>query len=323
MKRIFLSIVFIALVVTVFASKPHFQVRATDQKQKTENNCKLQNADCKLQADKSRIKQHPPNPLQRGTKSKISKRIIAFSPAITEIIFALGAEDDIIAVSDFCNYPPEAKSISKIGGIINPSYEHILMTKPDLIIFQGQMTKIKTFCKKYKIDFLNVQIDDWSSITNSIQKIGNKIGKKKAAEKLLENMAARWDKLKNSKSKTVVPTFICAGRETGPVASCMIPGKKSFLIEALEVAGGSNICSDVAGAYPTVSSEVVFARKPEIIFELRPGENINDKNSEKLKQEWSFFKNQKDLIVFITNDFAMVPGPRIVELAELFRKKLN
>jgi len=335
MKRIFFLIVFIALVVpvccclqsTVFASKPHFQVRATDGKQKTEDGRQKAEKDCKLQADKSKIKQHSPNPpasaglcLQRGTKSQISNRIIAFSPAITEIVFALGAGDDIIAVSDFCNYPPEAKAKPKIGGIINPSYEHILMTKPDLLIFQGQMAKIKSFCEKYKIDSLNVQIDNWASITNSIQKIGNKIGKEKAAEILRENMAARWNKLKNSNFKAKVPTFVCAGRESGPVASCMIPGKKSFIMEALEVAGGSNICSDVIGAYPTVSAEIIFARQPEIIFELRPGEKLNKKS---LRKEWNFFKNNKSKVIFITNDFAMVPGPRIVDLAELLKQKIN
>ena len=333
MKSLSFSIVFIALVVpvfcclfiaftfqlqsTVFAGKPHFQVRATDGKQRTEDgrqntekNCKLQIANCKLQTDnKSKIK-----------NQKLKIRLIAFSPAITEIVFALGAGNDIIAVSDFCNYPPEAKTKPKIGGIINPSYELILMTQADLLIFQGQMPKIKRFCKKYKIDSLNVQIDNWASITNSIQKIGNKIGNKKAAEILRENMAARWDKLKNSKLKNEIPTFVCAGREAGPVASCMIPGKKSFITEALEIAGGSNICSDVIGAYPTVSAEVIFARQPEIIFELRPGDKINE---QVLRKEWNYLKDNKSKVVFITNDFVMVPGPRIVELSELFRKKLN
>ncbi len=313
MKRIFFSIVFIALVVpvfcclqsTVFASKPHFQVRATGGKQKIKNNCKLQtNSKCQI----------------LNVKSKISNRIIAFSPAITEIVFALGAGDDIIAVSDFSNYPPAAKIKPKIGGIINPSYEHILMSKPNLLIFQGQMTKIKRFCEKYKIDSLNVQIDNWTSITNSIQKIGNKIGKKEEAKNLRKKMGERWDNLKNSKSKVSIPTFICGGREAGPVASCMIPGKKSFIMEALEVAGGSNICSDVIGAYPTISAEVIFARQPEIIFELRPGENIKER---KLKKEWTFLKDNKSKIIFITNDFAMVPGPRIIDFAEFLRKKLN
>ena len=287
-------------------------MRATDGRQKAEKDCKLQIANCKLQTNsKCQIS---------NVKSKISNRIIAFSPAITEIIFALGASDDIIAVSDFCNYPPTAKTKPKIGGIINPSYEHILMSKPNLLIFQGQMTKIKRFCEKYKIDYLNVKIDNWVSITNSIQKIGNKIGKEKAAEILRQNMAARWNKLKTSNLKAKILTFVCAGRESGPVASCMIPGKNSFIMEALKVAGGSNICSDVIGAYPTVSAEIIFARQPKIIFELRPGENIN---KTLLQKEWKFLKDNKSKVIFITNDFAMVPGPRIVELAELFQKLLQ
>jgi len=100
----------------------------------------------------------------------------------------------------------------------------------------------------------------------------------------------------------------------------MIPGKKSFINEALEIAGGSNICSDVIGAYPTVSAEVILARQPEIIFELRPGEKINEK---KLRKDWSFLKHKSSKVVFITNGFAMVPGPRIVDLAELFKTRIS
>jgi len=258
--------------------------------------------------------------LQHSTNFTNPSSIIALSPAIAEIVYAIGGGDSIIAVSDFCNYPAGAKKKPKIGGYINPSYERILLLEPDLLIFQGKMAKINSFCEKYKIKSLNVKIDNWVSITNSIQRIGNVLGKEVAAKNLRRNMAVRWNKLKNSKLKRTVPVFICAGREPGPVASSMIPGKKSFINEALEIAGGSNICSDVIGAYPTVSSEVIFARQPEIIFELRPGERIAEK---KLRKEWNFLKGNKRKIIFITNDFAMVPGPRIVDLAELFRRKLK
>ncbi len=257
---------------------------------------------------------------QLRIKSKIQKRIIALSPAITEIIYAIGADDDIIAVSDFCNYPPEAKKKQKVGGAINPSYEQILVSKPDLIIYQGLMSKIKKFCKSYKIPACNVQLDNWKTITNSIQQIGNKTGYSKSAIKLRNQMAKKWNKIRDlAVKKKPVPVLVCVGRETGPVASCTTIGKNSFINEALTIAGGSNVCEDVIGAYPTIAAEVIAARQPSIIFELRPGQKINE---EQIIKEWEIL-NKNCRIFILTNDFLMVPGPRITKIAEEFRKKLK
>ncbi len=126
-----------------------------------------------------RIKKKTLNNQQEILNIQVRHKIISLSPAITEIIYALGAGDDIIAVSDFCAYPPEVKNKPTVGGYVNPSFEKILSLQPDLIIFQGDFFKIKKFCKSYKVPMCNVQLDDLISITNSIQRIGNKIGKAK------------------------------------------------------------------------------------------------------------------------------------------------
>ena len=258
--------------------------------------------------------------LQHFTNSTNPSSIIALSPAITEIIYAIGGGDDIIAVSDFCNYPPEAKKKQKVGGAINPSYEQILVSKPDLIIYQGVMAKVKKFCENYKIPTYNVQLDNWKTITNSIQQIGNKTGYSKSAVKLRNQMAKKWNKIRDlAIKKKPIPVLVCVGRETGPVASCTTIGKNSFINEALTIAGGSNVCEDVIGAYPTISAEIISSRQPSIIFELRPGQKFNEKQ---IIKEWEIL-NKSSRIIILTNNFLMVPGPRITKIAEEFRKKLK
>jgi len=268
----------------------------------------------------------------RSTKSKVQStnkitciptfksKIISLSPAITEIIYALGAGNKIAAVSDFCTYPPEVKSKPIVGGVFNPSYEKMLSLRPNLIIFQGNFSKIKKFCQTYKIPECNVQLDDWSSITNSIQQIGNKIGCSKKAVKLRAEMVSKSDDLRKlSANKKTIPVLVCVGRETGPVASCTTIGKASFINEMLKIAGGSNICEDVIGAYPTISSEIIFSRQPAVIFDLRPARKIN---KEQIVKEWKFI-NKKSKIIVLTNDYLMVPGPRIIKIAEGFLEKLK
>ena len=261
---------------------------------------------------------------QQGTniykKSKIKNlksKIISLSPGITEIVYALGAGEKIVAVSDFCTYPPEVKNKPLIGGSINPSFERILVSQPDLIIYQGAFSKIKKFCENYEIPTCNVQLDDLTSITNSIQQIGNKIGSSKQAVKLRNQITDKLDNIKNlSVNNNTIPILVCVGRETGPVSSCTTIGKKSFINEMLIIAGGSNVCEDVIGAYPTISAEVISSRQPAIIFELRPGQKINE---EQIIKEWRIL-NKRSKIVILTNDFLMVPGPRITKIAEEFKK---
>ena len=246
-------------------------------------------------------------------KQSTKYKIVALSPAITEIIYALGAGDKIIAVSDFCEFPPEVKSKAKVGGVFNPSFEKMLSLRPNLLIYQGEFPRIKEFCKTYKIPVCNVQLDDIKTITNSIQQIGEKIGKSEKAKKLRRKICNSLRKIKSDKN---IPVFVCVGREPGVVASCTTIGKKSFINEMLKIAGGSNVCEDVIGLYPTVSSEIILSRKPEIIFELCPARKVN---KERIKEEWKLISKGARVII-LTNDYLMVPGPRITKLFSQFKK---
>jgi len=278
------------------------------------------NKGVRCQVSVQRTKYHPGI---RGALTRVQStkdKIISLSPAIAEIIYALGAGNKIVAVSDFCTYPPEVRSKPTVGGFVNPSYEKILSLKPNLIIFQGDFAKIKKFCQTYKIPECNVQLDDWNSITNSIQQIGNKIGNSKQAIKLRAEMVSQLNNIrKNSKNKKPIPILVCVGREAGPVASCTTIGKKSFINEMLKIAGGSNICEDVVGAYPTISSEIIYSRQPAVIFDLRPAQKVNE---EQIIKEWEFV-DKKSRIFVLTNNYLMVPGPRITKIAEDFREKLK
>ncbi len=254
-----------------------------------------------------------------------AKRIIGFSPAITEILFAVGAGDSIVGVSDFCNYPAAALKKQKVGGAVNPCFERLLFLKPDLLILQGRMEKIRRFCKKYSIPIHEVTLDDWATITNGMQQIGNMCGKKRNAEELRERLARRWDAVRMKKqARNPVTAFICLVREPGPVASCMTAGRASFITEALAVAGGSNVCDDVVGSYPTISAEVLLARKPVVFFDMRPGVAIGVKERKRLLRDWSSLGSvpavMNGRVVVLSNDFITIPGPRIVDLVELFSR---
>jgi iron complex transport system substrate-binding protein len=204
-----------------------------------------------------------------------ARKIVSFTPAITEILYALDADDMIIGVSDFCKYPLEAQQKQRIGGLFNPNLELLLRLKPTDVFLQGKMATVNRFCDKNGIRLHTITLETRDSITNGIQQIGDALDRTAAAQTLRQNMNEQWQAMTTaSHSRNTVPVFICIGREPGPVASCSTANTNTFLSEALTAAGGSNICSDVIGHYPTISAEVLNMRNPAVILDLQPGRTL-------------------------------------------------
>lgn len=256
-------------------------------------------------------------------ESTDGRRIVSFTPAITEILYELGAGDMIVGVSDFCTYPPRVHDKQTVGGLFNPNLEVLLKLKPTDVFLQGNIETVRSFCQKNDISMHTVILENRDTITNGIQQVGNALGCSAAAEMLRRKMDSRWQKLlAASHSRPVIPVFICIGREPGPVASCSTAHTGSFLSEALAAAGGSNICADVVGHYPTISGEVLNMRNPSVILDMHPGRTFSAREYAARLHEWKTLGSvdavKNGRVIILTNDYILVPGPRITEIAELF-----
>ncbi|NLF40919.1 ABC transporter substrate-binding protein [bacterium] len=258
----------------------------------------------------------------------VPRRVISASPAITEMIYALGAEACLAGVADFSAYPPAARSLPRIGGAVNPNLEAIIALKPDLVLISGDQGRVRELCAARKIRVLRLDFDNWATITNALQRIGDVLGVASNAAAVRADMARRWDAARGrARTGKPVAVLLCAGRAPGAVASCMTANGSSFLSEALEAAGGSNVCADVRGFYPEIAAEAILARAPDAVFELRPGEMLPPPAVERIVRDWAPLRPvpavKAGRIVILTNDCLLVPGPRIVEIAELFEHALR
>ena len=113
-----------------------------------------------------------------------SQRVISTSPAITEILFAIGAGDRVVGVTDFCNYPEQACRLPSIGGPLNPSTETWITLKPDLIIIQEDSEVIQKNAKIFEIPSLTVSVNNLNNILNSIQIIADSLHMPQAGHQL-------------------------------------------------------------------------------------------------------------------------------------------
>ena len=113
----------------------------------------------------------------------------------------------------------------------------------------------------------------------------------------------------------------------GSMANLYTVGGKSFLSELLEIAGGKNIFADVDQPYPEASKESLIKREPDVILEMRPGERISHNKRNEIAAEWNVFDGvpavSNHRIYVLTEDFLLVPGPRIVNTARTIAQILH
>lgn len=190
------------------------------------------------------------------------QRIVSTSPAVTEIIYALGGSHLLVGRTDFCTYPPEAMQIASIGGISNLNIERIMSLNPDLVI-SGSMIPRKSTIQMEKMGVPTVCVIEqqhYEGLYDNISKIGRLIGCTQTADSLnavLRDRLKQLDVQTTTKPRSVyyVVGFGASGNFTA--------GGDSFINDIIRLAGGRNIAEDITGW--SYSLENLMQQNPEYI----------------------------------------------------------
>jgi iron complex transport system substrate-binding protein len=243
-------------------------------------------------------------------------RIVSLTPSITETLFAIGAGDQVVGVTDFCNYPPEAGKKSRVGGMTNPSIETIIGLKPDLIILSMEGNVREDFNKLLSIGcpVFVTNPRSLAGIRKSISDLGQLTGKPGNADRLAQTMQQREDSVK-SMVRTTKQTLLIVSLQP-----LIVVGNKTFLAELLRLAGGVNIVGSSLSTFPTLSREAVVIANPDVIIVM--SDVLTDTNElQKFFPEWSTLRAFRTHQIFrINSDLIARPGPRAVDgLAHLHK----
>ena len=250
------------------------------------------------------------------------------APSVTEILFEIEASDRIVAVTRYCDYPEEAKQIPNIGGFIDPNYEMIVRSKPDLVVTLLEHGDARHRLEKLGIETLTVDHRTVKTIIESITDIGKAIGSEKSAENLREKLSSKIETIRsNSSSKKKVKTLIVVGGHSGSSVfdRVYVAGNKTFYNELLEIAGGENVAASLVGDFPTLSAESIIKLNPDVIIDLVP--DAKSDNLENVMKSWGSIPNLRafksgNVHVFF-DEYMVNPGPRIDKILETFSKQLN
>ncbi len=228
-------------------------------------------------------------------------RVVSLSPAVTEIVYALGAEDALVGVTTFCDFPERVQHKPTVGDFSNPSIERIVALKPQLVIINlPEQARVKRQLEQLNMPVFTSSPTSLHVLYAEIIELGRLLDRPSEAESLVQYMEAN---IRPGAARPTTAVYI----ELSPRPLVTVGGK-SYLNEMLEMAGGINIFSDCAQPYPVVGQETVIQRNPEVIIVLHP-ESITDRLG---WQHITALRNNRVYTDF-DEDLLMRPGPRLVE----------
>lgn len=258
-------------------------------------------------------------------------RIVSLAPSTTEILFALGLGDKVIGVSEFCNYPEQAKNLPRMGGLMNPNYEAIVAAKPDLIIVFDDMTESENKFKALGIETLTVKHDTMEEILDSVQTIGKHCGKEEQARQIVGDIMNKMNAIEaGNKIQNPPKVLVCLGHDYSPDPSAKpqnihIAGNDGFYSKMIKLAGGQNAYTGSI-PFPAVGYESVISMNPEIIIDIvSAGQDQAD--SQTITNQWRNLSRveavKNNRIYIFSENYTAIPGPRFILTLEKIARTIN
>lgn len=256
--------------------------------------------------------------------AKMPPRIVSLAPSNTEILFALGLGDRVVGVTDFCDYPEEAKAIEQVGTYFEPNIEKIFSLSPDLVLAIADLPEdIIAKLEELGIPAPILNPSDLEGILADIQLVGKATGAEKEAEALVAEMRGRiavvTEKASEVKERPMVFCEIDATDPSKPWAT----GPGSFMDAMIRLSGGANVAADAESPWVQLSAEEIIAKDPEIII-LADSKYGVTAESVRERPGWEVITAVKEGAIFnIDDDLISRPGPRIVDGLEAVAKIIH
>jgi iron complex transport system substrate-binding protein len=249
-----------------------------------------------------------------------ARRVVSLAPSLTESLFAVGAGAQVVGVTDFCDYPPAARGIPRVGGMVNPSIETIVDRAPDLVVLSMEGNTESDFSR-----LLSLGIPAYvsnprtlSGIYRSLRDLGTLTGHAEEARRVVDSLQRREHELRRrSFGPPVTALFLVS------LQPLIAVGGNTLLNELMTLAGARNIAAGMKGNYPAISREAVLVQNPQVLLLTTdlPGDRSTLLS---LFPEWVHLRALTSKQVFrLDADIVSRPGPRALEGLQLLSSCLH
>lgn len=256
---------------------------------------------------------------------KIPERIISLAPGNTEILFALGVEDKVVGVTDYCNYPPEAKEKPRMGGFSTPNLEKLVAASPDLVLATSIHQKmVVPRLEEMGIPVVILNPKTLDEILGSISLVGRVTGKEKEASGVVAGMRTKIKSV-TDKTDNLLQTQNPRVLYITWYNPLMTAGLGTIQDELIQKAGGINIARGLSGQ-ANISLESVIAANPEVIIAGVGMGTGNDAPLQFARTDPSLTNTdavQHNRVYAVDVDLAGRSGPRITDALEQFAEFIH
>jgi len=263
------------------------------------------------------------------TLNKYPEKIVSLAPAVTEILFAVGAGDNVIGITDYCDYPynftawVESGNITSIGSYYKPAIEPIVALNPDLVVAARGSSDAANQLRDLGYTVLTLDPSEISHTLENIHLVGQATGNEQQATNLISSLQTRIDAVVNGVVGITSKPTVYVELYSDPYTSV---GKGTFINSLIQMVGGQNIYENETNAYPDVSVEFVIAQNPDIIiFPDSMGLDLLESFAGiKDRDGWATINAiQTDSLYIVDADALNRPAPRQVDALEALAKILH
>lgn len=246
-------------------------------------------------------------------------RIVSMAPNLTEILFALGVGDEVVGVTKYSTYPPEAKDKTCVGTFWQPDVEAVMALRPTLLVnlWFDQQVPLVSRIERIGCQTLTLQIETVDQLYEAIRAIGQAVDKQSQAQVMVQRL--------RDKQSAIIARY--AGREKPKVLWVIqrypfrVAGRNTFINGLIEMAGGVNAVGETLMQYPPVNMEEVIGSMPDVIIEpVMDAAQLDEQkaSSAEFYQRYAAVPAVRDgRIYIIDGDLVSRLGPRLDEAGEL------
>lgn len=251
-------------------------------------------------------------------------KIISLSPGSTELLFAAGAGDRVMAVDQHSDYPPAVAKLPRVGGYPNINVEAIVGMKPDLVVIWkgGDSPKVINQLELLGINTFHVNAVSFAGIEQALLGLGEIAGTPEPAKKTAATFHQRLARMRQQYSEQApVSVFFEIWR-----TPLMTVGNGLTINDVITLCGGRNIYGDLAERTPAVGIESLISHNPQVIIGSDP-QGDTPQTRQELLDYWSQWQNlqavQNRRLFSVPSDLIARPTPRVLDGAEIICRQLQ
>ncbi len=248
------------------------------------------------------------------TRPAVALKVVSLAPSVTETVFALGLGDALVGVSSYCDYPPQALHIDRVGTFLTPNIEAIVAKAPDVVIAvptPGNQSGVEAL-RRLGIKIVLVDPNTVAEIEESLVTIGRELGHEAAGRALVTRIESQMEDVRTRLADAPLRKVLMVVGQTPLIAV----GAGTFQDELIRRARGINLAATAGGTWPHLSLEFVIAAAPDVIIDTTMG-NEERVGAAAATAFWSAFPTipaVRQRHVFGYKAYAVLrPGPRIAD----------